>query len=126
MTTTEAPAPAVPVSRLRHLVTAGWGALTGITPHVLHHVGPLAGAAVLAGTGGRLLFFAIGLIAAIPMLIRLYRRFRTWAAPAIAIAVFGVTYTLSSVFIGPLISGDGDAVTAGEDNVTTTTHDHNH
>lgn len=112
--------------RLRHIVTAGWGTLTGIAPHVLHHVGPLAGAAILAGTGGRLLFFAVGLAAATPMLIRLHRRFRTWLAPAVAVAVFGVTYTLSSVFIGPLISGEGDAPRSNPASVTTTTDPHGH
>jgi len=123
MTTTTSIAP---LGRLRHLATVGWGAVTGIAPHVLHHVGPLAGAAILAGTGGRVLFFAIGLAAATPMLIRLYRRFSSWAAPAIAIAVFGVTYALSSVFIGPLISGDTDTPTPAATSITTTTDEHGH
>ena len=112
--------------RVRALLTALWGVVTGIAPHVLHHVGPLAGAAILAGTGGRLLFFVVGLAAATPMLIRLYRRFRTWVAPAIAIAVFGVTYTLSSLFIGPLISGDADAASPEPASITTTTDVHGH
>jgi len=112
--------------RIRNLLTALWGAVTGIAPHVLHHVGPLAGAAILAGTGGRVLFFVIGLAAATPMLIRLYRRFRTWLAPVIAIAVFAVTYTLSSLFIGPLISGDGDVAQSEPASITTTTDEHGH
>ena len=45
-----------------------WGGLIGLLPHVLHHVGPLAGAAILAGAGGTLLFAAIGFVAAIPFL----------------------------------------------------------
>lgn len=111
--------------RLRHLLTAAWGTVSGVAPHVLHHVGPLAGAAVLAGTGGRVLFFVIGLAATTPLLIRLYRRFHTWVAPAIAIAIFGVTYTLSSIFIGPLISGDNPAA-AQPATVTSTTDEHGH
>jgi hypothetical protein len=100
--------------------------LTGIAPHVLHHVGPLAGAAILAGTGGRVLFFMIGLVAAIPMLVRLYRRFGTWIAPTIAVAVFGVTYTLSSLFLGPLISGEGGFSSTAPSTTTVTTDPHGH
>ena len=63
-------------------VLATWGAFIGVLPHVLHHIGPLAGAALLAGAGGAALFAAIGFVAAIPFLIRLQRKFRTWRAPA--------------------------------------------
>ena len=111
--------------RLRHATTAVWGTISGVAPHVLHHAGPLAGAAVLAGTGGRVLFFLIGLAVATPMLIRLYRRFRTWAAPAIAIAIFAVTYTVSSLYLGPLLTGES-AAPAGTPGVTTTTDEHGH
>ena len=86
-------------------LVAVWGALVGLAPHVLHHVGPLAGAAVLAGTGGTVLFAVLGLIAAVPLLLRLYRRFRTWQAPAIALAVFAAMFSLSSFVLGPAISG---------------------
>ena len=85
---------------------AVWGGFIGLLPHVLHHVGPLAGAALLAGATGRALFAAIGFVAAIPFLRRLHRRFRTWRAPAIALAVFAVMFSLSSFVIGPAISGD--------------------
>ncbi len=87
-------------------VAAAWGGFIGLLPHVLHHVGPLAGAALLAGATGRILFAAIGFAAAIPFLRRLHRRFRTWRAPAIALAVFGLMFSLSSFVIGPAISGD--------------------
>jgi hypothetical protein len=86
-------------------ILAAWGAFIGILPHVLHHVGPLAGAALLAGAGGKVLFAAIGFVAAIPFLLRLYRRFRTWVAPATALAIFAAMFSLSSFVIGPLISG---------------------
>ncbi len=92
-------------ARLWSGVLAVWGVLTGLAPHVLHHVGPLAGAALLAGAGGRLLFAAIGFVAAIPFLLRLQRRFATWKAPAIALAVFAAMFSLSSFLIGPLITG---------------------
>lgn len=89
-------------------VAAAWGAVVGLLPHVLHHVGPLAGAALLAGATGRALFAAIGFVAAVPFLRRLYRRFGTWRAPAIALAIFVAMFSLSSFVLGPAISG-GDA-----------------
>ena len=87
---------------------AAWGAFTGLLPHVLHHVGPLAGAALLAGAGGRALFAALGLVAAVPFLLRLRRRFGGWQAPAIALAVFAAMFALSSFVIGPAITGSGE------------------
>ena len=90
-------------------VVAGWGVLAGIAPHVLHHAGPLAGAALLAGFGGKALFFALGLALSIPMLRRLHRRFRTWIAPALAIAVVAVMFAVSSLLIAPLITGGAEA-----------------
>ncbi len=84
---------------------ASWGAITGVAPHVLHHVGPVAGTAILAGTGGRLLFAGIALVVSIPFLLRIHRRFRTWVAPAIALAVMAAMFSLSSFVIGPAISG---------------------
>ena len=86
-------------------VLAAWAAFIGILPHVLHHVGPLAGAALLAGAGGRALFAAIGFVLAVPFLLRLYRRFKTWIAPATALAVMAVMFSISSFVIGPLITG---------------------
>ena len=86
-------------------LAAGWGVVLGILPHVLHHVGPLAGAALLAGTGGTALFAAIGFIASIPFLLRLQRRFHTWVAPAIATALFAAMFAFSSVVIAPMFTG---------------------
>jgi hypothetical protein len=82
-----------------------WGGFIGLLPHVLHHIGPLAGAALLAGAGGQALFAAIGFIAAVPFLLRLHRRFGSWRAPALALAVFAAMFALSSLVIGPAISG---------------------
>lgn len=104
----EAP-PRSAIARLWSAVLAVWGGFIGLLPHVLHHVGPLAGAALLAGAMGRVLFAAIGFVAAIPFLLRLHRRFRTWKAPAIALAVFAAMFSLSSFVIGPAIAGGDEA-----------------
>ncbi len=106
-------APAVPVrgslvSRAWSVVLAAWGAFIGVLPHVLHHVGPLAGAALLAGAGGTVLFAAIAIAVSIPFLLRIYRRFRTWIAPAIALGLMAAAFSLSSFVIGPAIAGGGD------------------
>jgi hypothetical protein len=92
--------------RVVSVIAAVWGAVTGLAPHVLHHVGPLAGAALLAGAAGTVLFGVVGLVAAIPFLLRLRRRFDTWAAPGIAVVVFVVMFTLSTVVIGPRFTAD--------------------
>jgi peptidoglycan/LPS O-acetylase OafA/YrhL len=96
------------LQRLWGALVAAWGGLIGLLPHILHHVGPLAGAAILAGATGRALFAVIGFVAAIPFLRRLHRRFATWKAPAIALAIFAAMFSLSSFVIGPAISSAGD------------------
>lgn len=85
-----------------------WGGITGVAPHVLHHVGPLAGAAFLAGTGGTILFAGIAVIVSIPFLLRIYRHFRTWIAPAVTLVVMAAMFSLSTFVIGPAIRGDDD------------------
>ncbi len=103
------PVPRVGVAnRAWGVIVGAWGVVTGLAPHVLHHVGPLAGAAVLAGVGGNILFFVLGLALSIPLLRRLYRRFGTLIAPAIAIVVFAGTFALSSLVIAPRITGGSD------------------
>ncbi len=101
------------LARAGAAVTAAGGVVAGAAPHVLHHVGPIAGAALLAGTGGTLLFGGIGFVLTIPMLLRLRRRFGTWAAPAVALALFAVAFTVSTLWIGPAIRGSS-AETAGD------------
>lgn len=86
-------------------VSAVVAAVSGIAPHVLHHVGPLAGTALLAGAGGTVLFGLLGFLLSIPMLLRLRRRFNTWAAPAVASAIFTAVYLVSSLVVGPAITG---------------------
>jgi hypothetical protein len=90
------------------------GAVAGAAPHVLHHIGPIAGAALLTGAGGTLLFGAIGFLLMVPMLLRLRRRFGSWAAPVVALALFALMFTVSTLWIGPAIKGDSSSSPAGQ------------
>jgi len=83
--------------------------VSGIAPHVLHHVGPLAGTALLAGAGGTVLFGLLGFGLAVPSLLRLRRRFNSWAAPAVASAFFVAIYLLSALVVGPALTGEAAA-----------------
>lgn len=85
------------------------GLAMGLVPHILHHIGFLAGTAVVAGSGGTALFGGLGFIFSIPLLLRLRRRFGTWRAPAIGLLIFAIMFSLSAFVIGPAISGAGDA-----------------
>jgi hypothetical protein len=87
-------------------VTGAVGVVSGIAPHVLHHVGPIAGAALLTGTGGSVLFGLVGFAVSVPFLLRLRRRFGSWRAPATALVVFAAMFTLSTLVIGPAIRAD--------------------
>lgn len=95
-------------TRLGAAVLAVWGVVVGVAPHVLHHVGPFAGAALLAGAGGKALFGALGFALSIPFLVRLYRRFDALAAPVVATAVFAAIFAFSTLVVSPLITGTGD------------------
>ena len=86
--------------------TAAIAAISGVAPHVLHHVGPIAGAAVVGGVAGSALFAALGLVLSVPFLMRLKRRFGSWRAPIVALVVFGAVFTFSTAVIGPAIRGD--------------------
>ena len=97
-----------PPGQLRVAAGSVGAAVLGVAPHVLHHAGPLAGAALVAGAGGTLLFGALGLVAAIPMLRRLHRRTGSWASPGAALALFASVFALSSFVIGPALT-DSDA-----------------
>jgi P-type Cu+ transporter len=91
------------------------GRLLGLLPHVLHHITILAGTALVAGSGGTALFAVLGLAASVPMLLHLYRKFRTWWAPAIGPAAFVAVFAVSAFLIGPAIgntsSGGGSSPT---------------
>ena len=86
------------------LLSGGLGGIVGLAPHVLHHIGPLVGTALVAGAGGTVLFGVLGLVASVPMLVKLRRRFSNWWAPAIALAIFAAMFLISSFVIGPRIS----------------------
>lgn len=94
--------------RVRLALAAVLGTISGIAPHVLHHVGPIAGAAVVSGATGTVVFGVLGFLLMIPSLLQIKRRFGTWLAPGIALLVFGVLFTISTVWIGPIIRGETD------------------
>lgn len=94
---------------VRDTVSAVLGAALGLLPHVMHHVSLFAGALVVTGAGGNLLFGALGLLMSVPLLRRLLRRFGTWKAPALALAVFVALFSLSTFVIGPALNGDAAA-----------------
>jgi hypothetical protein len=85
--------------------------MLGLLPHVLHHAGLIFGAALVTGAGGNLLFGALGLLFSMPLLRRLYTRFNTWKAPAVALTILVAMFSLSAFVIGPIISGDAPGVT---------------
>lgn len=129
--TTDLAAPEAPARRsgfaaVRDTVGAAVGAILGLVPHVMHHIGLLAGAALVTGVGGNLLFFALGLVFSIPLLRRLYRRFRSWWAPAIAVAVFAALFSLSALVIGPAISGGTSADEDAPSQTPSMNHDAHH
>jgi hypothetical protein len=107
-----------------HAVSGAIGAAVGLAPHVMHHVGFLAGTALVAGTAGTVLFGAVGLLASVPMLLRLRRRFGTWRAAAIALGVFAAMFSLSAFVLGPAIAGNSGEAPPG---VSETEHEqHGH
>ena len=93
------------VPRVRLAISSAGAVVLGLAPHVLHHAGPLAGAALFAGVGGSLLFGALGLLLTIPLLLRLRRRFGSWRAPALALALFVAVFSISTFVIGPALTG---------------------
>lgn len=96
---------------LRSAPAAVGAALLGAAPHVLHHAGPFAGAALLAGVGGQILFGALGFVLALPMLWRLRRRSGSWRLPAGVLALMAAVFTASSLWLGPAISGNDETPT---------------
>ena len=88
-------------SRVAGMLGSAWAATMGVLPHVLHHVGPLAGAALLAGTTGTLLFGAATFLLTIPLLLRVHRRSGTWRVPLALLGLFIATWALSTFVIGP-------------------------
>lgn len=85
-------------------IRAGLGAVLGLVPHVMHHIGLLAGAAILTGVLGNSVLYIVGLGLSVPLLRRLQRRFGSWKAPAIGVAVFSALFALSAFVIGPALN----------------------
>lgn len=108
------------------MVSSAIAVVLGIAPHVLHHVGPIAGAALIAGTGGTLLFGVIGLIASVPFLLRVHRRSGGWSVPAGLLALFAAGFAVSAFWIGPAIAGDGGSRGAAPSTVTPSEHSAHH
>lgn len=101
-------APAAPLALRRRLwlaLSSLGAAILGVAPHVLHHAGPLAGAALFAGVGGSLLFGVLGLVAAVPFLLKVRRRSGGWRVPAGLLALFATVFAISAFVIGPAIAG---------------------
>lgn len=101
----------LPRSLLRRVwvgISSAFAAVLGLAPHVLHHAGPLAGAALFAGVGGSLVFGALGFVLAIPFLLRMRRRFGSWRVPVAALAVFATVFSISTFVVGPAITSAGD------------------
>jgi len=108
-------------------VRAGWrasvssglagalGTVSGIAPHLLHHAGPILGAALLTGALGTTVFGAIGFALTVPLLLQLRRRFHSWLVPAIALGLFALMFTVSTLWIGPAIRGEDDTSTSDTD-----------
>jgi hypothetical protein len=94
--------------RVALVISGVWAAILGALPHVLHHVGPLAGAAIFAGATGSLLFGAIGFVVAIPFLRRVRRRTGSWRVPAAVLVAMAIAFTVSTLVVGPAISGGDD------------------
>lgn len=99
-------------------------AIAGLAPHVLHHLGPLAGTALLAGAAGTVPVRVAGFVLSIPRLLRLRRRFGTWLAPAVATVIFVGFYVFSALIVGPAIAGaDGPSMQAPAATPVLSTHD---
>ena len=96
------------VTRIRVAASTVVAAVLGVAPHVLHHVGPLAGAALLGGVAGSLLFGAAGLVLAVPFLLRVRRRCGSWRLPIALLATFALVFSVSTFVVGPAISSGGD------------------
>ena len=116
--------------RVRLAVSATIAAVLGLAPHVLHHAGPLAGAALLGGVGGSLLFGAAGLALSAPFLLRVHRRCGNWRVPAALLVTFAAIFSVSTFVVGPAISGADEnqapAVTTPDQTPPPSAHEQHH
>ena len=105
--------------RLLAGIAAVAAAALGAAPHVLHHAGPLAGAALLGGVAGSLLFGALGFALMVPWLLRLRRRSGGWRLPTATLGLFVAAFLVSTLLVGPALSDDDEAPSRGQ-------HDQHH
>ncbi len=112
--------------RIWVLISGAGAAVLALVPHVLHHAGPLAGAALLAGTTGSLLFGALGFIASVPFLLKLHRKTGSWRLPAAALAAFAAAFVLSTLLIAPAITGSDDNADNSQPNTPAVNHEAHH
>ena len=101
-----APPRAALAPRLRAAIASAAAGALGAAPHVLHHAGPLAGVALVGGVAGTALFGALGLALTVPLLLRVRRHTGSWLAPAALLALFAAVFTLSTLVLGPALTGD--------------------
>lgn len=95
--------------RFRTLVFAGaWGAMVGGLPYVLYHLGPLAGAAFLVGTTGKLTFGVAGLTLLVPWLLRVRRLCASWTIPLLLLVAFAGVWAVSTFVTAPGTTGHLD------------------
>jgi hypothetical protein len=62
----------------------------------------------VAGTAGSATFAVLGLVAMVPVFLRLRRRFQSWLPPVFATAIFAAMFVVSNLWIGPAIKGGDD------------------
>ena len=93
-------------------ISSALAAILGLAPHVLHHAGPLAGAALFAGVAGSLIFGALGFVLAIPFMLRMRRRFGSWRVPLAALALYTTAFSISTFIVGPAVTGNGNDATS--------------
>lgn len=102
------------LARVRAAAAAVAAGVLGAAPHMLHHVGPLAGAALLAGASGKLLFGAIGFVLAVPMLRTLRQRTGSWRMPGSLLALMALVFAFSAFVIGPALTGADEEAAPGD------------
>lgn len=100
--------------------------MLGVVPHVVHHIGLVAGAALLTGAAGNGFLYVVGLLLSLPLLRRLKTRDGSGVAPVIGGVVFTALSALSAFVIGPAIGRAPVSVPAVAPSVTTDHHRGHH
>ena len=87
-------------------------AVTGTLPHAIHHIGLVAGGALLVRAWGQGLLATLGLVAMVPLLLRMRRRSGAWRKPALMLALFAAVFAVSTFVVGPALRDAGTAAPA--------------